>query len=209
MNLRPGLASISCSLPSRSTTIILAIDLSIALNFPMTNPPSEARHKTGYFAGSLPCRLPRVCVEALRQQLRPGGYGVAGDIRPQLCVNLAPQQTYVVIQPNQLLETRRVFGARLPAQIAREQQSPGIGAKVVVAGPSRQIPQRVRNVSIFPIEQDRTMRAEYDVLRVQIAVAQHGRGRRQQGECAKTRIRSGLRAPGKPGTDRPATADRV
>src|SRR5579885_2479397 len=126
MILRPGLASMSCSLPSRSTTVIRAI------------------HTLRSLVSKSKIRWDGDCAIDGRVQAPFQRHGAAPESSP--CrpyardIKCDPLQADVVIQPEERREPRAFpRGWRTP-EVGFEQGLLDLGRKIVVGAPAGQIP---------------------------------------------------------------------
>src|ERR1700689_5011665 len=108
MILRPDLPSTSCSLPSRSTTIIRAINVSRG--------PSPSRLVCRKSARATPRTAHEPCGECAAALENQPVRGVR-----RTAVHLAPEQADIIVQPRKVLEPALLRGPGGTAVIAHQQ----------------------------------------------------------------------------------------
>src|SRR6202041_899751 len=94
-------------------------------------------------------------LEALRQNPRPRRNS------PRLVTasygeELAPQHTNIIVKPCEMLEALGLLLTGRSTEVAQEQQAPRLLGKIVVAAPSCQVPERLRQVGVLPVEELQT-----------------------------------------------------
>src|ERR1700675_4453328 len=139
MTFKPGFAWMSCSFPSRSTTIIRAIEISVK------QPLGRGRRSNSVVCRNLIGATTCGCNEAPRKLPGAGCHAVlSGFAWPAVGVarqvELAPEQADVVVQPRQLIEAQIFTRRRRAADVGRQKIVPEWVTEIVVGAPARQIP---------------------------------------------------------------------